>query len=224
MPLGIHDLDLQIVGKLLLATILGGVVGLEREIRRKPAGLRTNILICVGSALFTVISYVAAEKFGGDRVRIAAQIIPGIGFIGAGAVLRDRASIIGLTTAATIFIVASIGMAVGAGLYWTAVFASILVIVALKLLGKLEVRFEMRAHFVTFRVNLKDGVATLKSVQEVLSNMNVPMVRSQTHQSPSGAVMEFDANVGFQMQHEITNRLAELEIHSESKASEFQHA
>jgi putative Mg2+ transporter-C (MgtC) family protein len=224
MPFGIHDLDLQIVGKLLLAGVLGGVVGLEREIRRKPAGLRTNILICVGSALFTVISYVAADKFGGDRVRIAAQIIPGIGFIGAGAVLRDRASIMGLTTAATIFIVASIGMAVGAGLYWTAVFASVLVIAALALLGKLEVRFELTAHFVTFRVNLKDGVGTLKSVQEVLSQMNVPMVRSQTRRSPSGSMMEFDANVSFQMQHEITNRLAELDIHSESVPSEFQHA
>ncbi len=224
MPLGIHALDLQIVGRLLLAGILGGVVGLEREIRRKPAGLRTNILICVGSALFTVISYVAAEKFGGDRVRIAAQIIPGIGFIGAGAVLRDRASIMGLTTAATIFIVASIGMAVGAGLYWTAVFTAILVIVALAILGRLEVRFELKEHFVTFRVNLRDGVATMKRVQEVLSQMNVPMVRSQTHPSPSGSVMEFDANVSFQMQHEITNRLAEMDVHSESMPSEFQHA
>jgi putative Mg2+ transporter-C (MgtC) family protein len=224
MPLGIHDLDLQIVGKLLLAAILGGVVGLEREIRRKPAGLRTNILICVGSALFTVISYVAAEKFGGDRVRIAAQIIPGIGFIGAGAVLRDRASIMGLTTAATIFIVASIGMAVGAGLYWTAVFTSILVIVSLAILGKLEVRFELKAHFVTFRVNLTDGVATMKRVQEVLSQMNISTVRTQTHRGEAGSVMEFDANVSFQMQHEIANRLAEMDIHSESMPSEFQHA
>jgi uncharacterized protein YqgV (UPF0045/DUF77 family) len=98
------------------------------------------------------------------------------------------------------------------------------VIAALALLGKLEVRFELTAHFVTFRVNLKDGVGTLKSVQEVLSQMNVPMVRSQTRRSPSGSMMEFDANVSFQMQHEITNRLAELDIHSESVPSEFQHA
>ncbi|MGH9703286.1 MAG: MgtC/SapB family protein [Candidatus Acidiferrales bacterium] len=224
MPFGIQDLDLQIVGKLLLALILGGAVGLEREIRRKPAGLRTNILICVGSALFTVISYVAAEKFGGDRVRIAAQIIPGIGFIGAGAVLRDRVSVIGLTTAATIYIVASIGMAVGAGLYWTATFAAILVILALTLLGRLEVRFEMKEQFVTFRVDLKDGVDTLKRVQEVLTQLNIPMVRSNTHRTPSGTIMEFDAKISYQSQHAITNRLAEMDIHSDCMPSEFQHA
>jgi putative Mg2+ transporter-C (MgtC) family protein len=103
--------------RLVLAAILGGLIGLERELRRKPAGLRTNMFMCFGSAMFTIISYRMASEFSGDHTRIAAQIIPGIGFIGAGSILHSRGSVTGLTTAATLFVVASIGMAVGAGLY-----------------------------------------------------------------------------------------------------------
>ena len=111
----LYDLNAVIVGRLLLAALLGGMVGLERQLRHKPAGLRTNMLICVGSALFTIISYEMAGNVGGDHTRIAAQIIPGIGFIGAGVVLRERGTIVGITSASTIFMMASIGMAVGAG-------------------------------------------------------------------------------------------------------------
>ena len=111
----LHDLSSYVVARLLLASVLGGLVGLERELSRKPAGIRTNMLICLGSALFTVISYEMAGNVGGDHTRIAAQIIPGIGFLGAGVVIRERGTIIGITSAATIFVVASIGMTVGAG-------------------------------------------------------------------------------------------------------------
>ncbi len=102
------------VVRLVFATVLGGMVGIEREVRDKPAGFRTIILICVGSCLFTIIS----QSIGGpdwDTTRIAAQIVSGIGFLGAGAILRDRGSVFGLTTAATIWAVAAIGMAVGFG-------------------------------------------------------------------------------------------------------------
>jgi uncharacterized membrane protein YhiD involved in acid resistance len=112
----LHDLNTYIVGRLLLAALLGGIVGLERELSHKPAGIRTNMLICLGASLFTIISYEMAGNVGGDHTRIAAQIIPGIGFLGAGVVLRERGAIIGITSAATIFVVASIGMSVGAGL------------------------------------------------------------------------------------------------------------
>src|SRR5437868_8667059 len=106
---------LETIARLLLAAVLGGVIGLERELKHRAAGLRTNILICVGSALFTVLSIFVASRFGGDHGRIAAQIIPGIGFIGAGTLLRARGSITGLTTAATVFMVAAVGMAIGTG-------------------------------------------------------------------------------------------------------------
>src|SRR5437870_140742 len=99
--------------RLIVAAILGGIIGLERELHHKPAGLRTNMFICFGAAMFTVLSDELAAGFGGDHTRIAAQIIPGIGFIGAGSILHSRGSVSGLTTAATLFVVASIGMAAG---------------------------------------------------------------------------------------------------------------
>jgi putative Mg2+ transporter-C (MgtC) family protein len=132
------------VERLLLAAILGGIIGLERQFRHKAAGLRTNMLICFGAAMFTILSDELAGRFGGDHMRIAAQIVPGIGFIGAGAILRERGSVIGLTSAATIFVTASIGMAAGGGLYMTATFATFVALGALVILGKLEDYFERR--------------------------------------------------------------------------------
>jgi putative Mg2+ transporter-C (MgtC) family protein len=110
------NLDLEISLRLLLATVLGGVIGFQREWTGKEAGLRTNILICVGSALFTALSLYAFP--GSEPARIAAQIATGVGFIGAGVILhRDGGSVKGLTSAATIWAVAGIGMAAGAGMY-----------------------------------------------------------------------------------------------------------
>jgi len=130
--------------KLVLAVILGGLIGLERQFRHKAAGLRTNMLICFGSAMFTVISAQMADKFGGDHTRIAAQIIAGIGFLGAGTIIHAQGSVVGLTSAATIFVTASVGMAAGAGLYATAIFATVVVLIALVGLGKLEDYFERK--------------------------------------------------------------------------------
>ena len=136
------DLDLQIIGKLLLASLLGGLVGLERELKHKPAGLRTNMFICIGSALFTLLSDEIGQRFGGDHLRIASQLIPGIGFLGAGAIIREGGMVVGLTTAATIFVMASVGMAVGGGLYLTGVFVTLLILAVLTLIGWAEQRFE----------------------------------------------------------------------------------
>ena len=103
--------------RLMLAAVLGGAIGLEREFKHRPAGLRTNLFICVGAAMYTLLSDALAVKFLGDHTRIAAQIIPGIGFIGAGSILHARGSVTGLTSAATIWVVAAIGMALGSGAY-----------------------------------------------------------------------------------------------------------
>src|SRR5229473_187630 len=130
--------------RLCLAAILGGVIGLERELKHKAAGLRTNMFICFGSAMFTILSVEMAGEFTGDHTRIAAQIIPGIGFIGAGSILHARGGISGLTTAATIFVVASIGMAVGAGLYLPALFATLLIFTGLLVLGWVETQFNLK--------------------------------------------------------------------------------
>ncbi|MGA2914752.1 MAG: MgtC/SapB family protein [Sedimentisphaerales bacterium] len=123
---------------LLVAAVLGGVIGLERELRGKPAGLRTNILICLGSCVFTIIS---TSLSGSDPGRIAAQIITGIGFLGAGAIIHSGTGTHGLTTAAGIWIVASIGMACGAKMYPLAVVAALLTLIVLLVLPPFEKKF-----------------------------------------------------------------------------------
>lgn len=142
------------LGKLLLAACLGGLIGLEREAKHRPAGLRTNLFICLGSAMFTLLSDELAGQHTGDHTRIAAQIIPGIGFIGAGSILHARGDLVtGITTAATIFVVASVGMAVGGGMYITAIVATALILCVLILLGVAErflnLKVMLRAYEVT---------------------------------------------------------------------------
>jgi len=122
---------------IILAVVLGAAIGLEREISGKAAGLRTNVMICLGAAVFTIISKQMAGETGAVT-RIAAQIVTGVGFLGAGAIIRDRAGVLGLTTAATIWLVASIGMACGAKLYLLAVISTLIAIVVLIGLGQLE--------------------------------------------------------------------------------------
>ena len=135
--IGPHDLL-----SVLLAVILGGAIGAEREISGKAAGLRTNVLICLGAAVFTIISKQMATDGTADSVtRIAAQVVTGVGFLGAGAIIQDRGGVHGLTTAATIWLVASIGTACGARLYQLAVVTTLIAIVVLVGLGKLAKQY-----------------------------------------------------------------------------------
>ena len=116
--------------KFFLAIVFGGLIGLERELKGKPAGFRTNILICLGSTLYMILSM----KIAGDPGRIAAQVVTGIGFIGAGTIIQARGTITGLTTAATIFVVASIGLAIGSNQIILATIFTGLVLIVLTLL------------------------------------------------------------------------------------------
>jgi putative Mg2+ transporter-C (MgtC) family protein len=168
-----HVVLTSTIERLALAAALGGIIGLERELRHKAAGLRTNMLICFGSAMFTVLSAQMADRFGGDNVRIASQIIPGIGFIGAGAILRERGSVTGLTTAATIFVAASVGMAAGAGFYITASFATVVILLALAALGKLERHFERKHRMVNYEVTGPNTDAVLAELDRILSEKNL---------------------------------------------------
>jgi len=117
--------------KILLATGLGAAVGLERQLSGKVAGIRTNMLICLGAAVLTIISEEMGVRHNDSSARIAAQIVTGVGFLGAGVIIRDRGGVYGLTTAATIWLVASVGIAVGAGFYFLAVATAVLAIVIL---------------------------------------------------------------------------------------------
>jgi putative Mg2+ transporter-C (MgtC) family protein len=151
--------------RLILAAVLGGLIGIERELKHKPAGLRTNMFICFGAAMFTILSF---RFSAGTPDRIAANIIPGIGFIGAGSILHSRGSVSGLTTAATIFVVASIGMAAGGGEYLPAIFATVVILIALNLLGWVERRFNLKSSLLGYSVNTKNVEAALKSLNRIL--------------------------------------------------------
>ncbi|HKU25614.1 MAG TPA: MgtC/SapB family protein [Candidatus Sulfotelmatobacter sp.] len=158
--------------RLLLAGALGGIIGLERTIHHKSAGIRTNMFICMGAALFTIMSELIPDPSIGDRTRIASNIVQGVGFLGAGAILHNKGGVSGLTTAATIWVVASIGMAAGAGHYVLATLSGVIILIALNLLGYLEARLGLKPITVSYEV-------TGKSAPEILDELN--RVFEETH-------------------------------------------
>lgn len=170
--------------RLLLAITLGGLIGLERETREKPAGLRTNILICVGSAMMMILSKLilqGSEIPGNDLTRIAAGVITGIGFIGAGTIIQARGIVYGLTTAATLWAVAGLGLVVGAGYYLEAVIFTFLIIITLFLFQKIEHKFIKKQpyHYQLKTNNPKDVVISLKKLvrQEGLTLEGLRLVK-----------------------------------------------
>ena len=152
------------IGRLMVACLLGGAVGLEREFNRKDAGVRTNLLICMGAAFFTLLSAVLAGDANPDKGRVASNIVQGIGFLGAGLILHNHSRVSGLTSAASIWVVASIGMACGAGLYAAAVVATIIVIVALEAVGFLERRANIKAYPLVYEARGQDQTRMLESI------------------------------------------------------------
>jgi len=131
----------EVILKLILATALGGLIGLERESSKKPAGFRTNILICLGSAMMMILSGLLLKDKPasmGDLTRIAAGVITGIGFMGAGTIIQSRGMVIGLTTAAGLWAVAVLGLVIGSGYYLFAVIFAAIIIITLFILGKIE--------------------------------------------------------------------------------------
>jgi putative Mg2+ transporter-C (MgtC) family protein len=143
------------IGRLVIALLVGGLLGLQREIEGKPAGMRTNMLMCVGSCLLMILSIEISRSTGAqaDPTRIAAQIMTGIGFLGAGAILKSRLAVTGLTSAATIWFVAATGIALGAGAYFLALLATGLVFLTLSLVGRFQyvIGARQRLHILMFR-------------------------------------------------------------------------
>jgi len=123
--------ELELVVRIVLAAVLGGAIGFERERLDKPAGLRTHMLVAIGSAQFTILSFYAFP--GADPSRVAAYIVAGIGFIGAGAIIQTQDRVVGVTTAATLWVAASVGMAAGVGFYFVAVVVTVIAFLTLKL-------------------------------------------------------------------------------------------
>ena len=179
------------ITRLLLAAILGGLIGLEREFKHRAAGLRTNMFICFGAAMFTLLS----ERLAGvpaDTARIAAQIVPGIGCIGAGSIIHTRGMTSGLTTAATIFVVASVGMAAGGGLYLTASFATAIVLGSLFFLGYAEQNFNVKLLLTSYEVTGASGEEISKEVNRILETHHRMMQNVLTGNTGRHVRLQFD--------------------------------
>jgi len=195
------------IARLVLAALLGGLIGLEREIKHRPAGLRTNLFICLGAAMYTLLSDDLAVEHIGDHTRIAAQIIPGIGFIGAGTIIHaGRDLVTGITSAATLFVVASVGMAVGGGLYLSAIFETGLVLTCLFLLGRAEERFSLKLAVHSYEV-------AGKSAEEISAEVNriLECCHSMTQNVQIAATKE---HVRFQFEVEGTRKEQEKVLHA----------
>jgi putative Mg2+ transporter-C (MgtC) family protein len=202
----------RIMLRFVLAGFLGGVIGLEREMKHKPAGLRTNMFICFGSAMFTILSEELASQWPGDHTRIAAQIIPGIGFIGAGSILHSRGSVTGLTTASTLFVVAGVGMAVGGGLYLPAMFATIVLLLALHVLGLLEAKFSLKLLQMTYEVSGEDPGAIIDGINTVLADQHKMMQTVQVARVDHHSRVQFSVDAT-RVEHErLLSRLRQIPI------------
>jgi putative Mg2+ transporter-C (MgtC) family protein len=159
-------------GRLLLAAALGCAIGIDREYHHRPSGVRTNVLICFGSAMFTFLSAIIAGDNSPNRGQIASNIVQGIGFLGAGLILHNRDRVSGLTSAATVWAVASIGMACGAGLYFPAIFATVVVLVVLEMVRILEYRANLKLFSMTYEVRGSDADKMTLSVLKVMDREN----------------------------------------------------
>ena len=182
-----NSLDFLIVAKLVLAIVCGGAIGFERELSRKAAGLRTNVLICMGSAVFMIISrHIGGGAAYTDPARLVAQVVTGIGFLGAGVILQARGSVTGLTTAATIFVVGAVGIAIGDGMFSLALLSTTLIIIVLVVLRKVERFIIRRQRMFHYSLKTKDPAQFLESLLELLERQHLHLEDFDVDNNPEG--------------------------------------
>ena len=187
----VRVLRLDLLIKLSLAVFLGGIIGFERELSGKPAGLRTNILICLGAALLMDVSMRIGVVDGqriGDPARIAAQVVSGVGFLGAGTIMQGQGVVTGLTSAATIWVVAAIGMTAGAGAFIEATGTTLLVLVILWPLGWVEDRIEAQRRGRMMRVVLADVHGKVQEIQALLEEAGLVVKLESVAKAREGEV------------------------------------
>jgi putative Mg2+ transporter-C (MgtC) family protein len=198
----------EILLRLTLAAVLGALIGIEREVHRRPAGIRTSLFVCLATALFTILSGEIAHRFGDtSSTRIASNIVQGIGFLGAGAILREAGGVVGLTTAATIFAEAGIGMAAGGGLYAVALYSTGLVLFGLVVIGWAAERLNLKRRVMVFRVLTSHADSVGTEVQRLMSEMKIPMRQFRVSMLGDKSVVEFEVDVRHKQQEEIFTRL-----------------
>jgi putative Mg2+ transporter-C (MgtC) family protein len=182
---------LELLLQLGLATLLGGAIGLERELGGKPAGLRTNILICIGSALYTQLS-IGLVHGSADASRVAGQIVTGVGFIGAGTILHARGAVVGLTSAATIWVVAAIGVALGAGHYPEALLSTLMVLIVLQGLGRIEIFVERQSSKSHITIHARPDGLPLEELETVIRRTGVQIAGQSSRRENVDLVIEYD--------------------------------
>lgn len=205
-------MGMDVILKILLATALGGIIGMERELSHKEAGLRTNILIAIGSTLLTILSFkISAMGPGGDPARLTAQIVSGIGFLGAGAIIQARFAVHGLTTAATIWTVAAIGIAVGSGLYLIAFLVAIFVVIVLTVFRYFIAYLEKHKQVYIYLITTEEKASLLVDFRQVLTELNIKYTSARLNRKGSGYEFEIILNTSENKNREFVEKIMLLQ-------------
>ncbi len=214
-----------IIYRILWAALLGASVGFERIRSKRPAGMRTSLSICMAAALFTIVSVELAKMTGdASTTRIASNIVQGVGFLGAGVILREKGSVVGMTTAATIFLEAAMGMAAGSGLYKVSGFVCIVVLFALVVLVRIEKLFKLRSHYLLFRVSAENASALLPEIRQIFGEMQLPLDHLNVSLDDGKHVLQFEADLSQRQQEKVTSKLCELGLAYEMLPAERQYS
>jgi putative Mg2+ transporter-C (MgtC) family protein len=215
----------EIVIRLVFAGALGAVIGVERDLRRRPAGIRTSMFVCMATAMFTILSGELSHAWGDTgSTRIASNIVQGIGFLGAGAILRDAAGVVGMTTAATIFVEAAIGMAVGGGFYGVAGAATGIVLFALVVLSWVADRFGLKSRNMMFRLTTSHTDNVAGEVQRLMAQMKITMQQFRVSMAGTNSLVEFEADVSHPQQEQIVEQFKRAGVVTEVVPMESRHA
>src|SRR3989338_4329653 len=214
--MGLNDIDMML--RLFIAAILSGLIGYEREVHGRLAGFRTHILVGVGSTLIMLTSMyifdIYSDRATPDPGRIAAQVVSGIGFLGAGTIIRFKASVRGLTTAASLWTVAGLGLAVGAGLFIPATFTTILVLAALFFLNRVERGMIRRDWYKSLEIDTKAGASQLQEILSLLSEYDVEIKDFDVKRSSSSEDLIIKISVKLltnEYDNEIISKIRELD-------------
>jgi putative Mg2+ transporter-C (MgtC) family protein len=195
--------------RLLWAALLGGLIGIERSVRKRPAGMRTSICVCLGAALFTILSSEIAKATGdASTTRIASNIVQGIGFLGAGVILRERGSIVGITTAAAIFAEAAIGMGAGGGLYRVSGVGAAIVLFVLTALIYVENALKLKCRYMLFRITSGSAIDMVPEVHRIFKDQNIKLDNFQVNVTGEKHTIQFDADVTQRQQGHLLTAMA----------------
>ena len=212
-----------IIYRILWAGLLGSLIGLERIRSKRPAGLRTSLFVCTAAALFTIVSVELAKMTGdASTTRIASNIVQGIGFLGAGVIMRDKGSVLGATTAAAIFLEAAMGMAAGSGLYKVSGFVCVMMLFGLVVLVQIEKFFKLRSHYLLFRISSENASGLLPEIHQLFGEMKLPLDQLSVSRDDGRHVLQFEADLSQRQQEKVTAKLCELGLAYEMLPAERQ--